>query len=514
MRIGLIQVMQETCSFNPTPTTLADFESFGIYHGHRMLECSDTVGPVAGYLEGVARSGVEVETVPIIRGTSQSGGRLTREAFDFFDGRVRDGLATAGALDGVVMLLHGAASADGLDDVEGALLDTVHRVVGPSVPVAVMLDHHANVTKAMVDGADLIVGFRTQPHDQFETARDLTMHAISLFDRQTRPTIAWRKLRMMTHQEQYLTSGGPMKVLFDRARAMERDRRVVAVSPFPMQCWLDADEAGWSIVVVTDGDADLADELADELADLAWSMRHDFQQTDSVGVDEAVGLADRGASGLVVLSDTGDSVLGGSGGDSTVILEAILRLGVRGRALVPMIDPVAAVTLVEAGPGATVTLSLGGRSTPLFAPLDVTGEVRQVGDGLVDTADLPQSPFDMGRCAAFEVGPVTILVTEFAGAAGIHPAAYRHVGLEPGAHQMIVMKTASNFQYLSSLTSSVIRVATPGPTQSDIAALPWRRAPRPIFPLDPVTTWRGCTPLPAPGPPTEPELDLSLGDCQ
>lgn len=491
MRIGLIQVMQETCSFNPTPTTLADFESFGIYDGRDMLERSDSVGPVGGYVEGVARSGVEVDTVAIVRGTSQSGGRLTRDAFDFFDDRIRNGLRRAGALDGVVMLLHGAACADGIDDVEGALLDTVRSVVERSVPVAVMLDHHANVTQAMINSSDIIVGFRTQPHDQFETARDLTIHAIRLFDGRTAPTTAWRKLRMMTHQEQYLTSCGPMKLLFDRARAMEHDPRVLAVSPFPMQCWLDADEAGWSIVVVTDGEPVLADQLAEELADLAWSMRDAFQQTESVAVGDAVRAADHSTSRLVLLSDTGDSVLGGSGGDSTVILEAILRLGIRGRALVPMIDPVAAGELAEAGPRATVTLTVGGRSTPRFCPLEVTGVVRAVGDGLVEVNDLPQGRINMGRCAAFDVGPVTLLVTERPGAAGIHPAAYRHVGVEPGDAQMMVMKTASNFQYMAPLTSSVIRVATPGPTQTELAGLPWQRAPRPIFPLDPISTWRG-----------------------
>jgi len=490
MRIGLIQVMQETCSFNPTPTTLADFESFGIRLGTDMLHQSDSVGPVAGYLEGVARSGADIVTVPIVRGTAQSGGRLTRQAFDYFDRVVRDGLTAASELDGVVMLLHGAASADGVDDVEGALLASVRDVVGDSLGVAVMLDHHANITQQMVELADVIVGFRTQPHDQFETARDLTAHAIDMFAGTTKPTTAWRKLRLLTHQEQYLTSHGPMKELFDRARSMECDDRVLAVSPFPMQCWLDADQAGWAIVAVTDGDPDLAEALADELADLAWSLRHDFQRTESVPVNEAIQLADARPHGTVLISDTGDSVLGGSGGDSTIILEAILRLGIKGRALVPMIDAESARQLWAAGVGATVTLAIGGRSTPLFQPIEVTGIVTAVADGSVLTTDLPQGRFEMGRCVAFEVGPTTLLVTEYAGAAGIHPAAYHQVGIEPADYQMIVMKTASNFQYMRDIAQEFIRVATEGPTQSDIAALPWELVPRPIFPLDQPNNWR------------------------
>lgn len=491
MRIGLIQITQETSSFNPTLTTLADFESFGIYEGDEIIERLRSAGPVGGYCAGIEASGVAVETIPIIRGAARSGGRLSSEVFEFFDDKVRSGLQHAGALDGLVMLLHGAASAEGIDDVEGALLQTARDVVGPDLPLGLMLDHHANVTQAIIDHADIVTGFRTQPHDQFETAQALTEHAVRLFSKQTKPTTAWRKLRMLTHQEQYRTSDGPMKTLFDRAREMETDPRVLTVSPFPMQCWLDADEGGWAMIVVTDDDPELADSLAEELADLAWSMRADFQQTESMPVDDAVRLADQTEDTPIILSDTGDSVLGGSGGDSTVLLEAILRLGIQGRAIIPMIDPVAAATLVQAGVDATVTLEVGGRSCPFFEPLEVTGVVRAIGGGIVELTDHSETQIDMGNTVAFEVGPVTLLVTEFAGVAGVHPAVYRHVGLEPADQQMIVMKTASNFQYMLPFSSGMIRAATPGPTQSDIAALPWERIPRPCFPMETIPTWRG-----------------------
>ena len=49
-----------------------------------------------------------------------------------------------------------------------------------------------------------------------------------------------------------------------------------------MQPWLDVAEGGWATIVVTDGDRALAERLADELADLAWSMRDDFQVKEAV----------------------------------------------------------------------------------------------------------------------------------------------------------------------------------------------------------------------------------------
>ena len=38
----------------------------------------------------------------------------------------------------------------------------------------------------------------------------------------------------------------------------------------------------------------------------------------------------------------------------------------------------------------------------------------------------------------------------------------------------------------------VIRVDTPGPGQSEVKTLPWRRVPRPTYPMEPITSWRGC----------------------
>jgi microcystin degradation protein MlrC len=57
-----------------------------------------------------------------------------------------------------------------------------------------------------------------------------------------------------------------------------------------------------------------------------------------------------------------------------------------------------------------------------------------------------------------------------------------------------VLKTASNFQYFAPITSQVIRADTRGPGQSDVFTLPWKRIPRPVYPLDPVSDWRDAHP--------------------
>ena len=203
--------MQETNTFNSVPTKLADFANVALLEGDEMLRYVDPNGPIAGYLEAIDSSQLNVQTIPILRADAQSGGRLSRETLEELCRRVGNGLRQAQPVDGLMVFLHGAASADGIDDVEGQILSTIREVSGPKVSLALMLDHHANVTRKMMELTDLTMAFRTQPHDPFETARDLTQIALRYFTNEIRPTTAWRKIPMITHQEQYLTVRGPMK---------------------------------------------------------------------------------------------------------------------------------------------------------------------------------------------------------------------------------------------------------------------------------------------------------------
>lgn len=119
---------------------------------------------------------------------------------------------------------------------------------------------------------------------------------------------------------------------------------------------------------------------------------------------------------MVLLSDTGDTVFGGSSGDSNLILESMLRLGIQSPVLMPLIEPQTAAALAAAGEGATVTLALGGHSaTKFFSPLTVTGKVGRIHRGMVPLRNYYQAEIDMGCTVLFQVGPVTLLVSEYRG---------------------------------------------------------------------------------------------------
>jgi microcystin degradation protein MlrC len=72
-----------------------------------------------------------------------------------------------------------------------------------------------------------------------------------------------------------------------------------------------------------------------------------------------------------------------------------------------------------------------------------------------------------------------------------HPVLYTHLGIDVSHAKMGVVKTASNFQLLAEWRKDLIRVDSPGTTQSNLTHFNWRRVPRPIYPLDDLSDWRG-----------------------
>jgi microcystin degradation protein MlrC len=61
---------------------------------------------------------------------------------------------------------------------------------------------------------------------------------------------------------------------------------------------------------------------------------------------------------------------------------------------------------------------------------------------------------------------------------------YTHLGLSIENAKLVVVKTASNFQFFKPWRQELIRVDSAGMTQSNLRDFKWSRVPRPIYPLD------------------------------
>jgi microcystin degradation protein MlrC len=144
-----------------------------------------------------------------------------------------------------------------------------------------------------------------------------------------------------------------------------------------------------------------------------------------------------------------------------------------------------------AGAGNPITLSVGGRMDPNFShPLQVKARIDALGEGPLKADVVGRSEFDMGRRALLEIDNVRLVVSENVGIAGNHPIVFRSLGIEPANAKIVVVKTASNFQYYADMTSQVVRADSFGHTMSQIEQFNWQHLPRPIYPLDELPTWQ------------------------
>ncbi len=490
MRIAVAEIAQETDSFSPLRADLSEFESYGLYRGPDVIERMCGAGPIGGLLDVVAEQSSPVELVPLIRAWGGAGGTILDETFAQLKTELLDRLRAAGSVDAVFLVLHGAAAGESEDDLEGVVLEEVRRVVGERVPIVVPFDHHANITTRKMRNADLLVGHETQPHDPIETGRKTARLLFRMLAGEISPVRAWQKIPMITPQDQFLTSGGPMKAWFDRAREYERQPGVLDVSPYPMQPWLDVAEGGWAVVVHTDGNADLARHIAAEMAYLAWRLRKEFWRSERVSPKNAVAQAVNAEAGLVILSDTGDSVYGGATGDNTTLLRELLAQQVPCLSLIPVVDAEAVAKAITSGVSSSMTLTVGGRSDHQFSqPVTFDGRVAAISEGV--TVEIP----DRGVCrirrtALVECGAVRIALLDNRSFAINHPILYTHLGIDIDTAKIVVVKTASNFQFFAPWRKGLIRVDTPGTTQSNLGDFHWQRLPRPIDPFEEIPEWR------------------------
>lgn len=493
-RIALGGLIHETNTFAPGSTTLADFERQSFCEGDALVaRMRNTPTSVGGALQGLERAGYTV--VPLLYAAAMPSALVAREAYESLRDDLLGRLRAALPVDGVLLVLHGAMVAEGYLDPEADLLEHARALVGPECPIVCTLDMHGNLSEAMVAAADALVPFDTNPHlDTFERGLEAAEIVQRMLGEGLRPASALARPGLLLSALTTWTDQPPLSVVHERARAFERQPHVVNAGVMGGFAYADTPFTGMSVLVSTDGDEALARRLAGELAALAWAEREAARHK-GVGVAEAVRRAvapGHAASrpGPVVLADVGDNVGGGSPGDGTVLLRALLDAGAAG-AVVTMADAEAVAQSVRAGEGASVDLWVGGKVDRLHGePVRVRGLVERITDGHFTIegtdhfAQLYGREVQMGRCAVVRADGVRLLLTERKTPPG-DLAQLRSQGIAPEVQRIIVVKSAVAFRgAYQPIAGEVVEVDTPGLVAADLARFTYRHLPRPIFPLD------------------------------
>jgi microcystin degradation protein MlrC len=418
------------------------------------------------------------------------GGRVTRHAYETLRQGLLQRLAGARPVDGVLLALHGAMVAEGEDDCEGDILARVRDLVGPACPIVCVLDMHGNVSPGMVEAADVLIAFDTNPHqDTAERGEEASQILHRMLDEGIRPTAALVQPPLLLSALTTATSQPPLRPVHERAQVLERDPRVLAISVMGGFAYADTPWTGMSVVVTTIDDGGLAQGLAAELAAIAWAARA-AATYHGRPLEEAVAVALAAPRGPVVLADVGDNIGGGSPGDGTALLQALLRRGARD-CVATLADPEAVERAYQAGTGATLEMAVGGKSDAWHGdPVWIRGEVERLTDGRYAVsgndhfAQLYGREVQMGRCAVVRCEGVRLLLMERKTPPG-DLAQWRSQGIVPEEQKIIVVKAAVAFRSAyEPIAAAILEVDTPGLCAPDLSRFRYHTLPRPIYPLD------------------------------
>lgn len=487
LRIGVASVMQETNTWSPVACTIDDFRCQDLAVGQDVFErYVDTLTEVGGALRAITSAGHQA--VPLVRAWANSSGRLTSDTLAELRTLLAGQLLFSEPLDGLVLSLHGAMAAEGIDDADLVLVRAARAVLGPAVPIAVCFDLHANVTAELVRETALLTGYHTYPHTDLQaTGARAARLLLDLLGGNASPVTALAKRPMLVPAETMSTSSGPLAAVRAEADALTADRPdVLDVSLFPVQPWLDVDQLGLSVTVTTDGAPAEAQRLADYFADRVWQLRESFTVQLLTPI-QAIDAARTSSVRPFLVSESADAPTAGGSGDSSAMLRALLDHGAGLTSCITVTDP-AAVEICSANLLGQVDLLAGGALDPRFSePVRLQGTVVHAGSEPVFlTGPSYTGTFvSMGRYALVRCGSVSVLLTERP-AFTLDPATYHHVGIDIGSCDIVVVRSANGFRaaYPPDSVASAVLLDLPGPSTPRLELLDFVRAPRPLFPLD------------------------------
>lgn len=477
--------MQETNTWSLLPCTLDDFHCQGLVTGAAVAEEFGGTGTeIGGALRALAESGAVA--VPLLRAYANASGRLTGSTLQELCALLTDQLERS-AVDGVVLSLHGAMAAEQVDDADVELVRVVRAAVGPGVPIGVCFDLHANITRALVAESDFLTGYHTYPHtDLAETGARTARLVLARLEGQLRPVTAMAKRPMIVPAESMSTSHGPLAELRRFADDLTTGP-VLDVSLFPVQPWLDVEELGFGVTVTTDGDLELADELAEIIAARAWDLRSAFD-VELFTPAEAVQLARSSTIRPFLISESADAPTAGGAGDSPAMVHALLEHGPELRAYVTVTDPAAVARCAAAGVGAWLEVSVGAALDRRFhAPIPLAGTVERLDDRpvLLTGPSYTGTEMSMGAFAVLRTGQLSVLLTERP-AFTLDPATFLHAGLDPAEADVVVVRSANGFRaaFPQQSAAAAALLDLPGASTPRLTYLDFTRAPRPLYPLD------------------------------
>ncbi len=479
-RIAIGGFLHETNCFVPMRTDYEYYVQGGEFpplaRGQEVIERT-TGAPfgMSGFLDEIDPAH---QLVPLIWGHGGAGGYITDDCYERIVGELIGMLSQAMPVDAVYLDLHGAMCSETFPDAEGELLRRVRACVGPDVPVVITLDYHVNITEQMVENCDGMAIYLTYPHiDRQHTGGRSAKILMRILDQGIPQGKAIRRIPFLLPLNFQCTLIEPTKAVIEASVAAEGGDvlNLSYAAGFPPS---DLAECGPAVVCHAYSQ-EVADRQADMLEAMILEREAEFAEplmTPDEAVAKAIELS-ADADGPVVIADTQDNPGCGGTGDTTGMLESLVRLEAQGVAMCVMCDPDAAQAATEAGIGAELTLELGGKhEIEGVKPFHGSFTVSALSDGKFTTTgkSIPGRKVTIGPVAVLTIGGISIVVASRRMQA-YDQDIFKHIGIEPSEQKILVLKSTCHFRAdFDPIASETLVAVAPGAHVVDPRVYPFK----------------------------------------
>jgi len=498
-RVAILGLMLESNRFAPVVTD-EDYLKRVYLAGDEILEDLNSSDPkLPAEIRGFS-SAMDARCnwtpVPILVGLVEAGGPLDHGFFQTSFDEMKRRLEAALPLDAVYISNHGAMITTQSRDPDGEIFAMVRSVVGDDVPVVATLDLHGNVSDRMVESADAIVAYRTNPHvDMRERGMEAAGILVEMFAGM-RPEAAIIRLPLAGPTVTLLTAAGPYADIINYGQSLITED-IANVSILGGFAYSDTPKNGMAIIVTARRGGGIAEALARKIARKAWS-EHQRYVPRLTSIEDAVArVIEVGTNPdlpAVILADVADNPGGGANGNTMWIIEALHRAKAKDVIVGVIFDPALAAEAHELGEGASFAAVFNRVEPDAFSRrLEAPARVVRLKDGdcVGRRGFYAGRRMNLGPSALIDLGGIRIVVISIRTQCA-EPVFLEMMGLDIGAARAVVVKSRGHFragfdEFFG--PEQVIEVDAPGLTSPILSRFDFRYMPRPMFPVDPVVEW-------------------------
>jgi len=482
LRVALLGIYHESNTFLEELTTLPDFENGHWLFGQDIIrEYKNAHHEIGGMLEVMECEGIEV--VPIMYAEATPGGKIASATYSRLLKSMMKALEKNLPVDGCLVVPHGAAVSEKFLDLDGHWLSMLRKKLGPLVPIIGTIDPHANVSEIMAASTNCLVAYKTNPHlDQRAVGKEAATIMAGFLKARIKPLQKLFQLPMVISIEQQYTGRDPCLSLYNFARHLNKVEGVLSISIVLGFPYADVKEMGTSVIVVTDNDSKLANEIGNKIKEYILNDKERFVGK-KMKISEVLPTLAKSKKPVLML-DMGDNVGGGAPGNSTFLLEELERFGSE-KFFICLYDPQAVKQANAYELGNTFTVRL---TNDVPTDLVVSVKLLHKGSGKFRETDPRhggQVNYDMGNIAVVQTqnGNIIMLIS-----LRIPPFSLQQLvsfGIDPGTFDVIIAKGVNApIAAYQSVCRTIIQVDTPGVTRADMTLFSYHNRRIPLFPFE------------------------------